>query len=176
MGASEVKQIILSLKNSASGYDDISPMLLKTSINHISVPLSHICNLSLTEGVFPNDLKLANVVPLFKADDSMLFNNYRPVSILCVISKVFDKIMFDRLQKFLNDFNILYENQFGFRRNHSTHMAHIVLMVKIVHALENGESVIGLYLDFSKAFDTVNHAILLDRLEHYGIRVNALSW
>ena len=148
MGASEVKQIILSLKNSASGYDDISPMLLKISINHISVPLSHICKLSLTEGVFPNDLKLANVVPLFKADDSMLFNNYRPVSILCVISKVFDKIMFDRLQKFLNDFNILYENQFGFRRNHSTHMAHIVLMVKIVHALENGESVIGLYLDF----------------------------
>ena len=174
--ASEVKQIILSLKNSASGYDDISPMLLKTSINHISVPLSHICNLSLTEGVFPDDLKLTNVIPLFKADDSMLFNNYRPVSILCVISKVFEKIMFNRLQKFLNDFNILYKNQFGFRRNHSTHMAHIVLMDKIVHALENGECVIGLYLDFSKAFDTVNHAILLNKLEHYGIRVNALSW
>ena len=166
----------VSLKNSASGYDDISPMLLKTSINHISVPLSHICNLSLTEGVYPDNLKLANVVPLFKADDCMLFNNYRPVSILCVFSKVFEKIMFNRLQKFLNDFNILYKNQFGFRINHSTHMAHIVLMDKIVHALENGESVIGLYLDFSKAFDTVNHAILLDKLEHYGIRGNALSW
>ena len=98
-------------KNSASGYDDISPMLMKTSFNHISVPLAHICNSSLTEGVCPDDLKLANVVPLFKADDSMLFNNYRPASILCVISKVFEKIMFNRLQKFLHDFNILYEKK-----------------------------------------------------------------
>ena len=69
--------------------------------------MSHICNLLLTKGVFPDDLKLANLVPLFKADDSMLFNNYRPVSILCVISKVFKKIMFNRLQQFLNDFNII---------------------------------------------------------------------
>ena len=107
-------------------------------INHISVPLSRICNLSLADRVFHDHLKLANVAPLFKADDSMIFNNHRPVSILCVISRVFERIMSSRLQNSSNNFNILYRNQFGFRRNHSTYMIPIVLMDEIVHALEKG--------------------------------------
>ena len=172
----EVKNIILSLKNSAAGHDDVGASLLKLSIEHIVAPLTHICNLSLSEGVFPDQLKIANVVPLYKAEDSMMFNNYRPVSVLCVLSKIFEKIMFTRVQVFLNELQILYKYQFGFRKGHSTYMAHIVLMDKLIHAMENGEYVIGIYLDFSKAFDTVNHAILLDKLHHYGIRGVAHSW
>ena len=170
----EVKNIILSLKNSAAGH--VGASLLKLSIEHIVAPLTHICNLSLSEGVFPDQLKIANVVPLYKAEDWMMFNNYRPVSVLCVLSKIFEKIMFTRVQVFLNELQILYKYQFGFRKGHSTYMAHIVLMDKLIHAMENGEYVIGIYLDFSKAFDTVNHAILLDKLHHYGIRGVAHSW
>ena len=84
--------------------------------------------------------------------------------------------MYNRLIKFLEDFNILFENQFGFRKLHSSYMALMVLTDKLIKSLEKGEFVIGVYLDFSKAFDTVDHAILLSKLSHYGVRGNALQW
>ena len=130
----------------------------------------------LNQGVFPEELKTANVLPLYKADDPMLFNNYRPVSLLTVLSKVFEKIMYNRLLNFLDTYNILFKNQFGFRKNHSTYMATMLLMEGITKSLENSEYVIGIFLDFSKAFDTVDHDILLRKLYHYGIRGNALQW
>ena len=168
----EIKEIIVDLKNTANGYDDIGALLLKLAVECIGNPLAFLCNLSFTKGIFPDQLKTANVIPLYKADDPMQFNHYRPVSLLCihVLSKVFEKVMFSRLISFLNKFSILYENQFGFRKSHSTHMALLTLMDKLVHAIENGEYVMGVFLDFSKAFDTVNHSILLDKLYHYGIR------
>ena len=172
----EVKNIILSLQNSAAGHDDMGASLLKLSIEHIVAPLTHICNLSLSEGAFPDQLKIASVVPLYKVEDSMMFNNYRHVSVLCVIWKIFEKIIFIRAQVFFNELQILYKYQLGFRKGHSTYMAHIILMDKLIHAIENGEYVIGIYLDFSKAFNTINHAILLDKLHHYGIRGVAYSW
>ena len=172
----EIEKIVNSLKNSSPGYDDISALLLKISSENVSHPLAHICSLSLMQGVFPNELKVANVIPLFKYDDAMLFNNYRPVSLLSVLSKVFEKVMYSRLLKFLNKKLILYKYQFGFRKLHSTYMALMILMDKLIKALENGEFVIGVYLDFSKAFDTVNHKIMLQKLNHYGIRGNALDW
>ena len=106
----------------------------------------------------------------------MLFNNYRPVSLLCVLSKVFEKVMYTRLLDFLELRNILIKNQFGFRKFHSSYMALMVMMNDISKALDEGDSVIGMFLDFPKAFDTVNHRILLDKLFHYGIRGNALDW
>ena len=136
----------------------------------------YICNLSLTEGIFPDQLKLANVIPLYKSDDPMLFNHYRPVSLLCVLSKIFEKVMYSRLLDFLETFKIIYDNQFGFRKRRSTYMALIILMDKITKSLENGEFIIGVFLDFSKAFDTVNHDVLLQKLHHYGIRGSALKW
>ena len=172
----EINSIVSNLKNNATGSDDISAVYLKMSLPSIANPLVYICNMSISEGVFPTQLKMANVVPLYKCDDPMMFNHYRPVSLLCTLSKVFEKIMYNRLIKFLDKFSILYEYQFGFRRKRSTHMALISLIDKLTQAIENGEYVIGVFLDFSKAFDTVDHKILLDKLYHYGVRGCAHKW
>ena len=172
----EIKQILFSLKNSATGWDDIGASILKLSSESIVQPLSVVCNLSLSEGIFPHQLKIANVIPLYKSDDPMYFNHYRPVSLLCMLSKVFERVMYSRLLAFPETFKILYQHQYGFRRKHSTYMALMVLIDKITKALENGEFIIGVFLDFTKAFDTVNHEILSDKLSHYGIRGPALKW
>ena len=132
--------------------------------------------MSLTEGVFPNTLKVANVIPLYKSDDPMCFNHYRPVSLLCILSKVFEKIMYDRLLNFVDKFDLLYAHQYGFRKNRSTYMALLSLVDNLTRALENGEHVVGVYLDFSKAFDTVDHMILLQKLYHDGVRGCAHDW
>ena len=159
-----------------TGFDEINAEYLKMSMAFVANPLVYICNMSLSEGVFPTQLKIASVVPLYKCDDPMLFNHHRPVSLLCTLSKVFEKVMYNRLIKFLEKFSILYEYQFGFRRKRSTHLALITLIDKLTQAIKNGEYVIGVFLDFSKAFDTVNHEILLDKLYHYGVRGCAHKW
>ena len=172
----EIASIVKSLRNSSSGYDDISAAFLKMSLPYIVEQLTFISNLSLSEGVFPSELKIATIVPIHKGDDPKYFNNYRPVSLLCVLSKVFEKIMYTRLLNFVNKHKILYEKQFGFRKKHSTYMAHMLLMDKLIEALENGDLVVGIFLDFSKAFDTVDHSILIRKLNHYGIRGTSLDW
>ena len=106
----------------------------------------------------------------------MYFNHYRPVSLLTILSKVFERLMYDRLFKFLDRLSILYKHQFGFRKNHSTHMALLSLIDRLTNAVEDGEYVIGIFLDFSKAFDTVDHHIFLEKLYHYGIRGCAHYW
>ena len=156
----EIRAIVSSLKNNATGFDEINAEYLKMSMVFVANPLVYICNMSFSEGVFPTQLKIANFVPLYKCDDPMLFNHYRPVSLLCTLSKVFEKVMYDMLIKFLEKISILYEYQFGFRRKRYTHFALITLIDKLTQAIENGEYVIGVFLDFSKAFDTVNHEIL----------------
>ena len=166
----EIYKIVSSLKNSSPGYDNLSPSILRLSLPLICPLLTHICNLSLSEGIFPDELKLANVIPIFKSGDHETFNNYRPVSILCTISKVFEKIMYSRLLNYLDHYKILFSYQFGFRKSHSTYMAFMVLIDKLTRALDDGKFVVGILLDFSKAFDTVDHDILLTKLSHYGIR------
>ena len=98
------------------------------------------------------------------------------MSLLCVLSKVFEKVMYNRLLELLETCKILTSSQFGFRKSHSTYMALITLMDRLITSLENGEHVIGIFLDFSKAFDTVDYAIFLRKLSDYGTRGNALKW
>ena len=164
----EIHKIVISLNNSAPGYDDVNAQVLKLCILDIRQPLCYLCYRSLIEGIFPCEMKIANVLPLY--------NNYRPVSLLCILSKVFEKVMYSRLSNFLNNYKVLICNQFGFRKFHSSYMALMVMMNELTNALDNGDHVIGIFLDISKAFDTVNHSILLDKLYHYGIRDNALEW
>jgi hypothetical protein len=172
----EVYNIIVNLNSGAAGWDELSPAIIKTIKSPIICPLVHICNLSLSQGMFPNELKLANAVPIFKAGDDKQFTNYRPVSILPVFSKILERVMYNRLIDFLDKYKILYELQFGFRKGRSTEQALITLVDKVSSAIDSGDFVVGIFLDFSKAFDTVNHDILISKLEHYGIRGTALNW
>ena len=172
----EIIKILQSLKNGAAGYDGINASTLKLVSSLIVNPLRYICNLSLIEGVFPTELKIANVLPLYKSDDPFCFNNYRPVSLLCVLSKVFEKVMYNRLLNFLEEHKFFVNEQFGFRKSHSSYTALMTLMDKLIESLDKGEYIMGIFLDFSKAFDTVDHEILLKKLHHYGIRSSAYDW
>ena len=172
----EVKNLIQNLRNSSCGYDGIHAKIIKKTFELYMEPLKHVLNLSITQGFFPNEMKIARVIPLFKGGDSTKFSNYRPVSILPIFSKLLERLMYNRILKFINKHNILYKYQFGFRANYSTNMALIVLIDNILKAIENGNIVIGLFLDFQKAFDTVKHEILLKKLYKYGIRGTAFNW
>ena len=172
----EIDDTFKTLRRCAPGYDELTTDIISLSLPCINNPLLHIMNQSLLQGVFPNELKVANVIPLYKADDPMKFNNYRSVSLLNILSKIFEKAMYNILTDFLETQKLLMEKQFGFRKNHSTYMALMLLVDNLIKSLENGEYVLGVFLDFSKAFDTVDHAILLSQLYHYGIRGPALTW
>ena len=141
----DIHIIIKYLKNGAPGYDEINASLLKLVSPCIAEILVCLCNKSLHEGVFPHELKIANVIPLYKSDDASVFNSYRPVPLLCVISKVFEKVMYNRLIDFVENFNILNNSQFGFRKNNSTYMTLMSLIDQLITSLENGEYTIGIF-------------------------------
>ena len=172
----EVLNILKSIKTTAEGWDAISSRALKQSYNALSQPLTHIINLSLMQGTVPYELKKAIVKPIFKKHDKKEFTNYRPISILPLFSKVIEKVVYKRIFDFLTANNVLYDYQFGFRPKYSTNMALIQIVDKIVQSLKKKESVIGVFLDFSKAFDTIDHNILLNKLDKYGIRGIANQW
>ena len=173
---SEIVNIISNFNDSAAGWDEFKPKVIKSIKHSVKIPLAHISNLSFTSGIFPKELKIANIVPIFKADDEMVFTNYRPVSVLPVFSELLERLMYNRLIDYINENQILYKYQFGFQKGKSTYMALIVLLDKISAALDNGDYVIGVFLDFSKAFDTVDHKILLQKLDFYGIKGVTYNW
>ena len=123
--------------------------------------------MSITQGIFPNELKVACVITLYKGDDSKKINNYHPVSILP---------SFSNLLSFVMKHDVLYKYQFGFRKNHSTTMSLIILIDKILSSLNKGDYVVGIFLDLRKAFDTVNHEILMQKLYKYGVRGISYNW
>ena len=173
----EIMDVVTALKNKQSaGHDDISNFILKGVISSISDPLAHVFNVSILNGVFPERMKIAKVIPLFKKGDKLDPNNYRPISLLPTLSKILEKLIFKRMIDFLNTHNVFTNSQFGFRQKHSTVHALLNFVNKVAHSIDNHSHLIGIFLDFSKAFDTINHDILLYKLSHYGIRGKALEW
>ena len=150
--------------------------IIKRIIDIIAEPIAHIINLSITSFIVPDEMKIARVIPLFKAGDRSIISNYRPVSILPILSKFLDRVIYNRLLSYLDRLKILCDNQYGFRKNHSTSFALVDLYDKISDAIDSKETSVGIFVDLSKAFDTVNHDILFDNLEYYGIRGLPLRW
>ena len=163
--------------NKATGPHSIPTDILQLIKFNIATPLTRIINLSFSTGVYPDNLKVARVIPVYKDKGSMLqCNNYRPISLLSNINKIYEKIMHTRFYNFLNLHNCIYELQFGFREYHSTNHALLSLTENIREALDNNSFACGIFIDLQKAFDTVDHSILLKKLHHYGIRGLANNW
>ena len=173
----EVLDLVGKLTNKKSaGHDGLSNFCLKAIIPEIVKPLTYIFNLSISSGIVPQKMKLAKVVPIFKKGDALIVSNYRPISLLTSISKILEKIIHSRTVKFLQEKNVFSDSQFGFREKHSTSHAILTFLDKVARATDNHLHTIGILLDFSKAFDTINHKILLYKLQHFGIRGIALKW
>ena len=173
----EVSRLINNLKpKNSSGYDDISNKLLKTLHPVIIHPFTEIINRSLQEGIFPDDMKRADTVPRYKAKERYYMTNYRPISLLLTLSKILEKIVYKRTVKFLDSNNIIYNSQYGFRKKHSCTDAVMELCTEILKARENNLNTISVFLDLSKAFDTLDPKILLSKLEIYGMRGTVLDW
>ena len=164
----ELEEIVYNLENDKSS--DISITILKKCFKLISANVSGFFNKFMITGEFPDILKIGKITPIFKKGNPQLLDNYRPVSIIPIFAKIFEKVIYSRLYSFLTAMNVIYDKQFGFRKNHSTTHAINYSIDKILGEIEAKNHVIGIFVDLSKAFDTIDHQKLLTKLEHYGIR------
>jgi len=173
----EILKIILSFRNNKSpGPDNIAPKLIKLISADIIEPLLYIFNLSFSSGQVPQSLKIAKVIPLYKKGGKDIPGNYRPISLLSIFDKILEKLMFNRIYSFLVQNDILYKYQFGFRKGYSTSLALVELVDTIYTHCDNRDTVIGMFFDLQKAFDTVDHSILLHKMNNCGIRGIVLKW
>lgn len=170
-----INDIIDSLKSKNScNTDRISSKLLKFIGKDISEHLSIVFNQCINCSVFPDLLKMAKVIPIYKANEEYLFQNYRPISILSSVSKVLERIMHDQMVEYFSSLELFYKSQYGFRKCHSTELSALELIDRITFAMDHNQVPINIYLDLSKAFDTLDHKILLGKLQYYGFLGSSL--
>lgn len=172
--------VVKSLRNldvrKSTGTDEMGPRLLKMAAPFIAESLTYVCNLSIQTGTFPVKWKEAKVKPLHKGGPSKDLNNFRPISILPVLSKLFEKHAFESLMNYLEKYKLLYNTQSGFRPSHSCETALIHMVENWLKALDKGELVGVLLVDFRKAFDLVDHSILLKKMEFYKINQHSINF
>lgn len=173
----EVKNIIISLDDKkACGHDGITSQVLKIAATHHIFEIKKIINLSLSSGVFPTSLKTALVVPIHKSGDTNDISNYRPISLLPIFSKVLEKIVHNRVYNYLKTFNLISDNQYGFLPGLGTEDALINFTKFTYNSIEKNNKTAAVFLDISKAFDSVNHEILIYKLSAMGFRGIVLNW
>ena len=154
----DTQKAIDKLENKSSS--GISNKLLKLLKMELSKSLTLIINQMITTGIFPDSFKISKITPLFKKGDVSLLSNHRPISLLPTISKIFERILYNQLCEYFNSNNLLAEQQYGFRTNHSTEYAAVKLVDTISKEMESGSTPTALYIDLSKAFDTLSFDIL----------------
>ena len=155
------------------GHDNLSAITLKCIANEICESLTLTINQAITTGIFPDQLKVAKVVPIFKKNIQTDVKNYRPISLLPTISKIFENVMQTQLIEYFTSHNLLVSQQYGFRSNRSTELATLELMDRNVNCMNQNSCPINIYLDLSKTFDSLNYEILLSKLQYYGLQANA---
>ena len=170
----EIRKLISELNNSKCTY--FSPRVLKSVSYSLAPILSKLFNKCTASGYFPNELKVAKIIPLFKNKGSVNdMCNYRPISMLSVFSKLFEKLIHKVISEFLDENDFLNESQYGFRKRRSTLHALLNATENIYQASDSKLNTLGIFIDFSRAFDTVNHSILLKKLNYYGIKGQILQ-
>jgi hypothetical protein len=172
---SQVHVLFQSLDTSKASIS-IPNFIVKTAADVLAPIFCCIYNESISLGVVPNILKISRVTPIFKNGVETDPNNYRPISIISPFAKAFERLVYEQLNSFLVKKKIISNYQFGFRKGYSTEQAILEITENFKSAIDNGEITCGLFLDLSKAFDTVNHQILIDKLCKYGIRGTPLAW
>ena len=167
----EIIDIISDLSwNKATGPNSIPKKLIKLTKDFITNNLSVLFNLPFSSGIFPDKLKIANILPDFKKGSQLDCSNYRPILLLSNLDKIIEKLMHKRLMEFLKEQTILYCKQYGFCKGFSTAHAIINLTDNMEKAIDNKQFACGVFIDLHKAFNTVDHNILFEKIQHYGIR------
>ena len=155
----------------------IAQSVLMHDIEFLAAPITHLMNCSLKKGICPDSSKISRVIPVYKnKGHKYLYTNYRPISLIPALSKLMEKLIYNKLEEFLIRYNILFKSQYGFRKGCNTTHATLDFLKTVEQSLENGNLAMGIFIDLSKAFDTLDHEVLTSKLEHYGIRGKFLEW